>query len=323
MNMAGSEWLPYTLSFKRPWQTSRGGLSQRQGRLHCLRDERGATGWGDSAPLPEFGISPEAADAFAEETARLDLAAQAASSPLHRWLGSTATVRTLGTNGTLGALASIAPEHLRNAIDTGYTILKIKVGAHPVDRELTALRQLATQLPRGITLRLDANRAWSLNDARRFITGCHGLPVEGLEEPLAQPDLPTLTDLQSMAAFALGIDESTHLIGDALFQTAGVRRLIIKPARQGGLQNSLAIARQATAAGIECIVTAALESRCGLLACAHLAAVIAPDAVHGLGTSEWFTDDLGTPPSPIEHGLFVLPTENGLGFAPGFRRPGA
>ena len=75
------------------------------------------------------------------------------------------------------------------------------------------------------------------------------------------------------------------------------------------------IALRAQASGIECIVTSSLESNCGLLACAHLAAVIGPKAVHGLGTAEWFTENTSGE-IEVRDGRMLLPTLAGLGFSP-------
>ena len=84
MKVVAADWLPYCLPLRRPWQTSRGTLNERHGRLRRLVTEDGRTGWGDCAPLPEFGIDEAAATAFAEESATLDLAAQAAGLSLGR-----------------------------------------------------------------------------------------------------------------------------------------------------------------------------------------------------------------------------------------------
>ena len=93
-----------------------------------------------------------------------------------------------------------------------------------------------------------------------------------------------------------------------------MRRLIVKPARCGGLLSSVELGLRARAAGVECIVTSGLESACGLSACAHLAAVIAPDACHGLATAGWLTIDTGTAPV-ISGGRMRLPQAAGLGFS--------
>lgn len=164
-------------------------------------------------------------------------------------------------------------------------------------------------------MRLDANRAWGFADASRFIAACTDLPIDGLEEPLADPESAALAKLQAGVPFPLAIDESTQLLAADFFRHPPVGRLVIKPARQGGLLACIELALRATASGLEVIVTSSLESACGLLACAQLAAAIAPDAVHGLGTAEWFAADTGQPP-PMAGGRLHLPAARGLGFAP-------
>jgi len=117
-----------------------------------------------------------------------------------------------------------------------------------------------------------------------------------------------------MVPFPLAIDESTQLLTCEFWQAPPVRRLVIKPARHGGLLASVEFGLRAQAAGLECIVTASLESACGVLACAHLAAAIAPDACHGLATADWLASDTGQVPA-IRDARMMLPQTPGLGFA--------
>jgi O-succinylbenzoate synthase len=93
-----------------------------------------------------------------------------------------------------------------------------------------------------------------------------------------------------------------------------VRRLVIKPARHGGLLASTELALRARASGLEVIVTSALESACGIATLTHLAAAVAPEAVHGLATSNWLASDTGPTP-PIVDGRVRLPEGSGIGFA--------
>ena len=314
MKLVAADWLPYTLPLKHPWQTSRGEFDQREGRLLRLQSADGLTGWGDCAPLPEFGISEDSATAFAEECAHLDLIAQQAGLPLNAWLSGEPPVSNLTVNRNFGPILKCTPGVLADAANAGFSVLKLKVGVAPVSNEIAALHQLAGAMPVGLHLRLDANRAWNFAEAQTFISACAGLPIEGLEEPLAEPTPVLLQELQSTAAFPLAIDESLHLVDHAFWQAPPVRRLIIKPARFGGLLASVASGLRARAAGIECIVTSSLESACGLTACAQLAAAIAPQACHGLATADWLAADTGVPPT-ISDGRLWLPQGAGLGFA--------
>jgi O-succinylbenzoate synthase len=313
VKIVAADWLPYALPLKRPWQTSRGEFDQREGCLLRLQSADGLTGWGDCAPLPEFGISEDAATAFAEECAHLDLIAQQAGLPLNAWLSGEPPASFVSVNRNFGPILECTPEALADAGEAGFSVLKLKVGIAPVCDEIAALRQLAGAMPAGLRLRLDANRAWNFANAQNFIAACAGLPIEGLEEPLAEPTPDLLQKLQSTAAFPLAIDESIHLLDAHFFHHPPVRRIVIKPARHGGLLTSVELALRARASGIEVIITSSLESACGLLACAHLAATVAPDAVHGLATSEWFSEDTGTAPAII-CGRMTIPSVPGLGF---------
>jgi len=313
VNIVAADWLPYTLPLKRPWQTSQGQFLERRGKLLRLRNDRGLSGWGDCAPLPEFGIDEPAARAFAEETAYLDLVAQSADLPLHAWLSGELAVTSLAVNCNLGAISDCSEATLQSSIAAGFQILKVKVGLAAPAEEIARLRQLATGLPAPIKLRLDANATWSLSEARQFLDACCPLPIEGVEEPLRHPVPEELAELQAGLPFPLALDESCHLLTPAFFRHPPLRRLVLKPARHGGLLQSMEIALRARAAGLECIVTSSLESSCGLLACAQLAAAIAPDSVHGLGTAEWLAADTGRA-ARISGGRLYLPEGNGLGF---------
>ena len=321
MNIVAAEWLPYALPLRQPWRTSRGEIGERRGRLLRLRSGDGLTGWGDCAPLPEFGIGEAAATAFAEESAAIDLAAQRAGLPLNAWLSGHAPATSVAVNASFGPVSTVDRDSLDRAARAGFTVAKLKVGVAPVDDEAAALQRLAAHLPPALRLRLDANRAWPLATARRFIAACAGLPIDGLEEPLADPDPASLASLQAAAAFPLAIDESTHLLDGHFFRHPPVRRLVLKPARNGGLLASTELALRAHASGIEVIVTSALESACGITLLAHLAAAVAPGTVHGLATGEWLLGDVGLPPRVVDAQM-QLPKGNGTGFAMSGKRCG-
>ena len=309
MKIIAADWLPYRLPLTQPWQTAQGLIGERQGALLRLKSADGLIGWGDAAPLPDFGISQASARDFAEECAHFDLAAQRAGLSLAAYLSGEPAPDALAVNAVFGSI----PELTARNFPAGFSIIKLKVGTQPVAEEIRRLQQLSADLPQGVRWRLDANCAWSFTDAMNFISACRELPVEGLEEPLAAPNLAALACLQELAPFPLAIDESIHLLDAAFWQNPPLRRLVIKPARCGGLLGSLDLALRARQASLEVVVTSSLESACGLLACAQLAAAIAPRSTHGLAANHWFTEDTGALP-PIENGQLALPQKTGLGF---------
>ncbi|MCX8018133.1 MAG: o-succinylbenzoate synthase, partial [Rhodocyclaceae bacterium] len=322
---------PYCLPLIRPWRAARATLTERRGALLELSDAAGLAGWGDCAPLPSGGdpqaviaalaawaCRPASADftqlppeaRWAIETAQADLAARRAGSPLWRHLGGRRG--EVEINAALGALDDGLPARLAQAAAQGFRIGKLKVGLAPVDEEIARLKALDATL----RLRLDANRAWSETDAARFLHAMVDLPIEAVEEPLAQPTLEKLAQLQAKLPFSLALDESLPSFGhEAVIATRAVRRLVLKPARLGGIAATRVIAATAQAAGIEVVLTAVVDSAIGVAATAHLAAALAPQMAHGLGTSAWLAADLA--PSPVVVGATLrLPASAGLGVTP-------
>jgi len=337
---------PYVLPLVRPWVAASATLLTRRGMLLRVEAEDGESGWGDCAPLPSSGTDahqrafaalnavahtlpgrtvaavlgdlsglepPEAR--WAVETALLDLTARRRGVPLAHLLENRPATE-VAINAALGPLDDGCAGRALAALDRGFTLGKIKVGLAPVERELRALRELNELLGGAMRLRLDANRSWDETDARRFLAGLSDLPMDGIEEPLAAPTLGALGRLQAPVSFALAIDESlAELGGGAAVSSGAVRRLVVKPARLGGIGRTLGLAAKARDAGMEMVVTSVVESAVGVAAAAHLAATLPLPAVHGLATSDWLAEDV-CPPPVLAQGRLMLPDGPGLGVSP-------
>lgn len=341
MRICASRVVPYRLPLRAAWRSARGGFDSRSGRLLILETDRGYRGWGDLAPLPGAGaaddrdcwharlngldlksardwmnraeLSPAARCAL--DVALTDLAAQHEGVPLARLLNPNAEHVVL-CNASLGVLDETAAERVHPAALAGFGVLKLKVGLDTPDREMALLRQVAERLPKGVSLRLDANRAWSMADAMKFLAGMAGLPVEMLEEPLVFPDLEQLATLQGMTEVPLALDESLPELGvDQTLAAAPVQRLVLKPMVLGGFHAALDLDRRARQAGMECVVTTTVDSAVGSWAAVHLAAALANGLHHGLATSSWLEQDVGRAPYP-QGGRVALDDGAGLGFVP-------
>lgn len=106
---------------------------------------------------------------------------------------------------------------------------------------------------RRVTLRVDANGAWSLAEAHEAVVKLERFGVCALEQPLsdaADGDLPWLAEQTSCDLIA---DESLLTLSDAerLIQAGGVQVFNIRIAKNGGLMPALRIARRALAAGLD------------------------------------------------------------------------
>jgi len=272
------------------WPIEPGGAARartvREALLVELRDERGAIGLGEAAPLP--GVSPDTledaeravaafsletlalpaapAARFALETALLALEAQRAGTTIARLLGGT-------TDALPCAVVVDTLDAARAAIAAGATVLKLKVGPGLDVAWIAAVAAL------GVRLRLDANGAWSLDEARAHLAALAGLPIDFVEEPCrdARALLPGLVGRLEPAG-AIALDES--LVGDHAIDPR-LAAVILKPTLLGGLRACLALAAAARAAGVPAIVTHALEGPIGTAACAELA--LALGGAHAAG----------------------------------------
>ncbi len=311
-----------------------------------VADGQGRIGWGDCAPLPSSGEAGHArafaaleraavflrgmeldaalarldeidgAEArWAAETALLDLSCRARGVALRRWRDG-AAADDIAVNAVLGPLDEACLSRAETARDNNFVFAKIKVGIGGVADEARLLRRLAERAG-SLRLRLDANRAWSEREARAFFAAVADLPIDGVEEPLAHPTLAGLRRLQGEVPFAIAVDESLSELGaDRIFSERAVRRLVLKPARIGGFVATARLAEQASAVGIEVVITSVVESAIGVGAAAQLAAAIGGAQAHGLATGAWLAEDVAPPPL-IRSGRMTLPDGPGLGIVPG------
>lgn len=338
MRITGADIVPYCLPLKRPWVAAAATLHERRGALLRLTSDDGLVGWGDCAPLPSGGdpapilaalenycrrpaatdfpaaaLPPEAR--WAVETAQADIAAQTQGVTLARFLGAGDTTG-IACNAALGPLDAGCAARAAAALAAGFAIGKFKVGIGGIEEELARLAAVVEATRGRLRLRLDANRAWRDEDAHRFLAAIVALPIDAIEEALASPTLTDLAALQAGLPYPLAIDESLPQFGiTALIESRAVRRLVLKPARLGGIAATQAVAAQARAAGIEVVLTSVVDSAIGVTATAHLAAALSPMLAHGLGTSAWLAADVAVAPR-IAAGKLTLPHAPGLGIWP-------
>ncbi|VAX07455.1 O-succinylbenzoate synthase [hydrothermal vent metagenome] len=347
-----ANWQPYCLPLRQPWQTAKAEFSQRRGWLIQLHDEAGHVGLGDCAPLPEAGTEswqqaetqlaerlplfrraepelllaeldacqPTPAARCGLEMALVDLLAQQKNISVAKWLNADAR-DSVAVNQNAGTLTKIlsSGQHYQSGI------VKLKVGLEAVAEELAQLRTLVQRYP-DLRFRLDANQAWNPAEAEQFIRACAALPsasIESIEEPLMDPgvnsSLDSLADLQTLAAFPLALDESlVSLETSRWLSSLSLRRVVLKPMREGGILRVKELAEAAQSAAIECVLTTTVDSAVGVMASLHLAAALTcgeTDLVHGLATSDWLAEDLG-PVLPVSYGRIYLPDGAGFGIDP-------
>jgi o-succinylbenzoate synthase len=217
-------------------------------------------------------------------------------------------------------LRSRTPEQLfresRIAADRGYTTFKLKVGGDAIENDaanLAAVRNAVGDDPR---IRLDANRAWNLDDAAAALARFSTHAIEFIEEPLRDPTPTALAKLRAESGVPLALDESiatAKQLGEFLDPRCA-DFIVFKAARVGGASRCVELARTASVSGLTPVITDSLESAIGMSLAVHLAAAVSAGVAAGLAGAR-FLSDAGDIPAHFREPVELEPCGPGLDVA--------
>jgi L-alanine-DL-glutamate epimerase-like enolase superfamily enzyme len=316
--------LRLSLPLREPFVTSGGVVSARELALLRIEDDDGFVGCGEAAPLENYdGVSLDAvidelrhegAAALpqaraAEELARLDLQARREGRALGE-PGADAIVvnRTLG-GGPPGEMAGRA----REAVREGYSCVKVKVGLPDDLERVAAVREAIGPWP---ALRVDANGAWSVDEAREAIAGLAPYDLQLVEQPCRT--LEELAMLRAEVEVPLAADESISGPDDVRVaaELRACDAVNVKLASAGGFGAAREAVRAARYSGLEPYLSSTLDGPWGIAAALQLAASERLSLACGLATLQLFDTRLArTLPGP-RMGLMNVPEGPGLGVEP-------
>lgn len=169
--------------------------------------------------------------------------------------GSPGSAKHLRYSGLLsGDEPSQVLRALRRQRLFGLRDFKLKVGTHHDEQTVQAVvSALAGRLARQrATLRLDANGAWSFDQALERLTRWADLPIVCIEQPLPPAENPRLPELRQRSRCRLMADESlvTYRQAEQLIQTQAVDFFNIRISKNGGLLAAMKLAGLARKHGI-------------------------------------------------------------------------
>lgn len=321
------EVIAYSLPFRDPYVTARGELNERELILVRLRGE-GLEGLGETASLAlrggagveeiaaeirgrcwpallDGGVEPEriwsaiarcrnrgaSAEALAAvDIALHDLVGRASGNPVWRLLGAE-QANPVVCNATLPAAN---PSETRRMAEQwraqGFRTFKLKVGLPGDVTQVATVRQtLGTE----VDIRVDANGAWSVEDAAERLPALASHDIELAEQPVGT--FEQMVELRRRVDVRIAADES--LVSP--FDARRARHLracevaAVKVAKVGGLGAALEIA-----AVMPTYLSSALEGPVGIAAAAHAVQALryrGGDAgvAHGLATERMFSATVG------------------------------
>jgi o-succinylbenzoate synthase len=285
---------------------ARGTQETAENVIVRISDESGTTGLGAAAPAAHYGETAATVEAVlpdllsvvdsvgdphaieriererrevvadnpaahaAVDIALHDLAAKRLDVPLFRQWGLDPdsvpkTSFTIGLDSTERML-----EKTRTAVDTGYDVLKVKLGTDRDEEIVATVREAAPDA----RLRVDANEAWTPREAVRMTELLAEYDVEFVEQPVPASDPAGLRFVYERSPLPIAADESCVRLPDVPAVAECVDIVNLKLMKCGGLAAARRMIHAARAHGLEVMLGCMIETNVSIAAACHLAPLV-------------------------------------------------
>ncbi len=214
---------------------------------------------------------------------------------------------------------SFMKEQILDKIKTGFRCIKLKIGAIDFNAELDLLKFIRSEFSsKEIELRVDANGAFSPDDALEKLKQLSRFDIHSIEQPIKQGQFSEMAKLCKNTPIPIALDE--ELIGVIgvtnkmkLLQTINPQYVIFKPSLIGGYKGTEEWLQLADEMGIGWWVTSALESNVGLNAISQWTYIKNSKLPQGLGTGSLYTNNFESP-LEVKNGTITYNPEALWGF---------
>ena len=192
-------------------------------------------------------------------------------------------------------------KQLRQKLETGWNCIKIKIGAIEFEEEFQLIQSIRKEFNASdICIRVDANGAFDISEARIKLDRLAELEIHSIEQPIAAGQKEEMAILCQETPLPIALDE--EMIGvneltakEQLLDYIKPQFIILKPSLLGGLFASEEWITAAEARNIDYWVTSALESNIGLNVIAQWTSNLRIQGHQGLGTGSLFTNNFDCP----------------------------
>lgn len=332
------EVIPYILKFRFEAGTSRGSLTEKETWFikATSADDGYVAGWGEASPLKGLSMDYSAdygkkLRAVLDHLEGLDIPAEnlldfvRANTPVDmpsvRFGIETALLDVLNRGGhqlfpgsftegkqriPINGLVWMGDrDFMQRQIDdklkAGFSTIKMKVGAIDFEKEYQLLENLREQYTtEDLTLRVDANGAFTETDVVEKLTALAALGIHSVEQPIQPGQRDLMFDLCHSELLPIALDE--ELIGvnryeerKQLLESTQPQYIILKPSLLGGIKACEEWITLAESMQIGWWMTSMLESNIGLNAIAQFTARYEPELPQGLGTGQLYHNNIESP----------------------------
>jgi o-succinylbenzoate synthase len=186
---------------------------------------------------------------------------------------------------------------IKEKLATGFSCIKMKIGAIDFNTELELLTSIRKEFSVDeIELRVDANGAFSPENALEKLKRLSELELHSIEQPIRQGQFEAMANLCDKTPLPIALDE--ELIGvfsvtkkQEILQTIQPQYIILKPSLVGGFAGSQEWINFAEQQNCGWWITSALESNVGLNAIAQWTFTLNSTMPQGLGTGGLYTNN--------------------------------
>ncbi len=168
-------------------------------------------------------------------------------------------------------------------------LVKLKLGRQSLAKDIALLQKLVAISP-DTRFRIDANRAWTLQQGISLLAAIPRACIDYLEEPCHELS-ETLALAQQQQVF-IALDESARDAGFKLPASVWIRALILKPSLTGSINRLSEITRSAQSRGINVILSSSYESSLGISHILQLSQQLTPHQPAGIDTLQSFSANL-------------------------------
>lgn len=317
----------YILNFKRPSGTSRGIMTEKE-TWFLLLEENGITGIGECGLLRGLSIDDrpdyeeklqwvcENIDVgkdklwdelmefpsiqFGVEMAFLSLQSK---SPFELFPSTfTEGKDNMLINGLVWmGEESFMKTQIEEKLAQGFSCIKLKIGAIDFEKELGLLRFIRQNFdPKTIEIRVDANGAFSLNEALGKLNQLFEFELHSIEQPIQKNNTDMMSELCKTTPIPIALDEELIGVFDyedkaKLLDAIQPQYIILKPSFIGGFKGTLEWIALAEKRNIGWWITSALESNIGLNAITQFTYMLNNKMPQGLGTGGLYTNNFDCP----------------------------
>jgi L-alanine-DL-glutamate epimerase-like enolase superfamily enzyme len=289
-------WERITLKLRNPFRLSYGTSEERQAYWLRLENDEG---WGEGTIPPYYHVDQSETEAVWQAAAQSTIPFPERIEDIGKWVGTDGPAPArcaldLAIHDRIGrktgvplykllglpqpavmtssfTIAIDSPEEMARMAQqfASYSILKIKLGGDGEDLErLAAIRSARPE----VSLRIDANAGWNVDDALRMVRELERFELEMIEQPVAKEDIEGMGSVQAATRIPIVADESVQTMENIeALGRAGVRGINLKLMKTGGLTPAVAMLKRARELGLKVMLGCMIETSIGTTAMAHLA----------------------------------------------------